>query len=339
MKIARTYGPHDIRIDDVPEPTPGPREVKVKIAYCGICGSDPEIFEGTFGLLKEPWWPAAPFTTGHEASGTIVELGPDLLGDWKLGQRVAMNFRKYCGACYYCRNKMEQFCEYITSYEAGFAEYAVYDESCLNPLPDDVSMERGAMLEPVTIATHAVDLGNIVPGKTVAISGAGTIGLLVQQVAMRAGAARVLVSDPMPEKRAMAEKFGADWTVDPLKEDLAAVGRAYTDGRGFDTVFECSGVVSAVPATIQLAGKDATIVWAGAYPEEATIPLNPYYMFANELTIRSTILAPYVFPRSLKLLSKLDLEPMITQIVRLEDIGTALAGRKTSTDIKILVKP
>jgi (R,R)-butanediol dehydrogenase/meso-butanediol dehydrogenase/diacetyl reductase/L-iditol 2-dehydrogenase len=339
MRQARTYGPHDIRIDDVPEPTPGPGEVKVKIAYCGICGSDPEIYEGTFGLLKAPWWPPAPFTTGPEASGTIVELGSGLLGDWKVGQRVAMNFRKYCGGCYYCRNKQEQFCEHITSYEAGFAEYAVYDESCLNLLPDEVSLERGAMLEPVTIATHAVDLGNICPGKTVAISGGGTIGLLVQQIAMRAGAARVLVSDPMPEKRAMAERFGADWTVDPLTQDLVSLGREYTDGRGFDTVFECSGHLSAVMPTVELAAKDGTVVWAGAYPEEATVPVNPYYMFANELTVRSTILAPYVFPRSLKLLAKLDLEPMITQIVPLEDIGKALAGRKTSPAIKILVKP
>ena len=275
MKAALTYGPFDTRVEDVPEPTPGPGEVKVKIAYCGICGSDPEIYEGTFGLLKAPWWPPAPFTTGHEASGTIVEIGPGLLGDWKVGQRVAMNFRKYCGGCYYCRNKQEQFCEHVTSYEAGFAEYAVYDESCLNLLPDDVSMERGAMLEPVTIATHAVDLGNICPGKTVAISGAGTIGLLVQQIAMRAGAARVFVSDPMPEKRAMAEKFGADWTIDPLKEDLVAVGRAHMDGRGFDTVFECSGDISAVPQTIGLADKRRHHRVGGCLPRGCDLPTEP----------------------------------------------------------------
>ena len=250
MKAARTYGPFDIRVDDIPEPTPGPGEVKVKIAYCGICGSDPEIYEGTFSLLKAPWWPKAPVPRrGHEASGVITELGPDLLGDWKVGQRVAMNFRKYCGGCYYCRNKMEQFCEHVKSYEAGFAEYALYDESCLYPLPDDVSLERGAMLEPVTIAVHAVDQGNIAPGKSVAISGAGTIGLLVQQLAMKAGAARVLVSDPMPEKREFAKRFGADWTIDPLKEDLVTVGRGLMDGRGFDTVFECSGNFGAVAAT------------------------------------------------------------------------------------------
>jgi 2-desacetyl-2-hydroxyethyl bacteriochlorophyllide A dehydrogenase len=339
MKAALTYAPFDVRVEEVPEPVPGPGEVKVKIAYCGICGTDPDIYDGTFGLLKAPWWPKPPFTTGHEASGVIAELGPGLVGDWRVGQRVAMNFRTYCGKCYYCRSMKEQFCEHITSYEAGFAEYALYGEAALYPLPDDVSLERGAMLEPVTIALHAVDQGNISPGKTVAICGGGTIGLLVQQIAIRAGAARVLMSDPMPEKRDTAKKLGADWTVDPLLDDLVTVGRGLTDGRGFDTVFECSGKLAAVTQSVGLADKCGTVVWVGVYPEEAEVPVNPYGMFANELTIRSSILAPFVFPRALKLLSKLDLEPMISEIVPLADIAKALADRKTSTAIKILVKP
>ncbi len=339
MKAALTYGPFDTRVEEVPEPTPGPGEIKVKIAYCGICGTDPEIYDGSFGLLKAPWWPKPPFTTGHEASGVIAELGPGLLEGYQVGRRVAMNFRTYCGKCYYCRSMREQYCEHVTSYEAGFSEYALYGEGAIYPLPDDVSLERGAMLEPVTIALHAVDQGNISPGKTVAICGGGTIGLLVQQIAIRAGATRVLVSDPMPEKRAMAMRLGADWTVDPLAEDLVAVGRELTGGRGFDTVFEASGKLSAAQQSMGLADKCGTIVWVGVYPEEAELSVNPYTMFASELTVRSSMLAPYVFPRGLKLLSKLDLEPMITEIVPLEDIARALAGRKTSNAVKILVKP
>lgn len=339
MKAALTYAPFDVRVEEVPEPTPGPGQVKVKIAYCGICGSDPDIYDGSFGLLKAPWWPKPPFTTGHEASGVITELGPGLVTGYEVGRRVAMNFRTYCGVCYYCRNKMEQMCEHVTSYESGFAEYALYGEGAVYPLPDDVSLERGAMLEPVTIALHAVDQGNISAGKTVAICGGGTIGLLVQQIAIRAGAARVLVSDPMPEKREMAKKLGADWTVDPLADDLVTAGRELTEGRGFDTVFECSGNLEAARQSIHLADKYGTIVWVGVYHEDAELAVNPYYLFANELTIRSSILAPYMFPRALKLLSKLDLEPMISEIVPLEDIAKALAGRKTSTAVKILVKP
>ena len=157
---------------------------------------------------------------------------------------------------------------------------------------------------------------------------------------MRAGAARVLVSDPMPEKREMALKFGADWVVDPLNEDLRTVARDYTEGRGFDTVFECSGKL-AVAKRVRRPWPTSTARSCGpaSIPRTPTFPFNPYYLFANELTVRSTMLAPYVFPRALKLLSKLDLEPMISEIVPLEDIAKALAGRKTSTAIKILVKP
>jgi 2-desacetyl-2-hydroxyethyl bacteriochlorophyllide A dehydrogenase len=339
MKAAVQYAPFDVRVEEVPEPTPGPGEVKVKIAYCGICGTDPDIFDGSFGLMKAPWWPKGAFTVGHEASGVIVELGPGLVGDLRVGQRVAMNFRTYCGKCYYCRSMREHQCEHVTNYEAGFAEYAIYGEAAVYPLPDDVSLEHGAFLEPVTIATHAVDQGNIIPGRTVAICGSGTIGLLVMQIAMRAGAARVLVSDPMPEKREIAARLGADWTVDPTAEDLETFARGVTEGRGFDTVFECSGKLAAAKQSVALADKCGTIVWAGVYPEEAELAINPFYLFANELTLRSTSLAPYVFPRGVKLLSKLDLDPLLSEIVPLTDIARALAGRKSSTAVKILVRP
>jgi L-iditol 2-dehydrogenase len=227
----------------------------------------------------------------------------------------------------------------VTNYEAGFAEHAVYGEAAVYPLPDQVSLEHGALLEPVTIATHAVDQGDVIPGRTVAICGGGTIGSLVQQISMRAGAARVLVSDPMPEKRELALKLGADWVVDPTNEDLEVAARGHTEGKGFDTVFECSGKLGVAKDCIHLADKCGTIVWAGVYPETATFPFTPYYLFANELTIRSTTLAPYIFPRGLKLLSKLDLDPLITEIVPLENIAQALAGRKNSTAVKILIKP
>ena len=339
MKAAVQYAPFDVRVEDVPEPSPGTGEVKVKIAYCGICGTDPDIFDGSFGLMKAPWWPKGPFTVGHEASGVITELGPGLVGDLKVGQRVAMNFRTYCGKCDYCRSAREHMCEHVTNYEAGFAEYAIYGEAAVYPLPDEVSLERGALLEPVTIATHCVDQADIVPGKTVAICGGGTIGQLVMQIALRAGAARVLVSDPMPEKRELAKKLGADWTVDPLAEDLETAAKRRNGGRGFDAVFECSGKLGVTTQALALADKCGTVVWAGVYPEEAEIAVKPYHLFANELTLRSTTLAPYVFPRAVKLLSKLELDPLISEIVPLGGIAKALAGRKTSTAVKILIKP
>lgn len=199
MKAAMQYSPFDVRVVDVPEPVPGPGEIKVKIAYCGVCGSDYEIHAGTFPLMKTPAWPKSPFFRGHETSGTVVELGEGLLGGWEIGQRVAMNPASFCGVCHHCRNNKQHMCQRTVVRESGFSEYVVYHESAVYPLPEDVTLECGTLLEPTTVALHAVDLAGVAPGTTVAISGAGTIGLLALQIALRASARRVLVADPIPE--------------------------------------------------------------------------------------------------------------------------------------------
>ena len=206
MKAAVMRGIGNINMEEVPEPELGPNQIKVKIAYCGLCGTDPENLEGRFGLVPPEAY-KQPRILGHEASGTIAEIGKDIKG-YKVGQRVACNFRGSCGACYYCRNKMEHFCQQRIPASGSFAEYAVYPESAIYILPDDISLEIGALLEPVSVAVHAIDLANIHTGGTVAISGAGPIGLLCLEVALKAGAARALVSEPVAEKRAAGQETG-----------------------------------------------------------------------------------------------------------------------------------
>jgi 2-desacetyl-2-hydroxyethyl bacteriochlorophyllide A dehydrogenase len=339
MRAAVQYAPRDVRVEDVPDPRPAPDEIKVKVAYCGVCGTDIEIYEGRFGLMKTDEWPKGPKIEGHEASGTIVEMGSDVQQGYEVGQRVAMNFRAYCGACYYCRDMKEHFCQHTAGATGAFAEYAIYKEGAVYALPDDVSLERGALLEPLTVALHVTDMADIRPGSTVAVSGAGTIGLLALQLALRSGAARVLVSEPMAEKRQLALDMGADVAVDPLSEDVLEAGRALTEGRGFDSVIEISGNLQAVQNTIKWADKCATIVWSGVYPDEVDIPVNPFYLYANELTIRGTIVSPYVFPRAVKLLSKLDLDPLISAVFPLDEIEQALQAHKKGVSIKTLIKP
>ena len=204
---------------------------------------------------------------------------------------------------------------------------------------DDVSLEIGSFLEPVSVAIHAIDIAGIRPGSTVAISGAGPIGLLCLQVALRAGAARVMVSEPVPGKREVAKKLGADVVVDPLKEDLLAAGKKLTEGRGFDTVIEASGNLGAAKQAISLADNGGTIVWAAVYPKDSEIAVPPFLMYAKELTIRCVWISPYSFPRALNLLSKLELKPLITDIVPLKDIKKAFELHKTGKSIKILVQP
>ena len=267
--------------------------------------------------MKAPWWPKAPFTAGHEASGVIVELGPDLVREeLKVGQRVAMNFRTYCGKCYYCKSAREHMCEHVTNYEAGFAEYAVYGEAAVYPLPDDVSLEHGAFLEPVDHRHSRRGPGQHHPGPH--------RGHLRRRHHRLPGAAdrHAGRSRPRAGVRPHAREAGAGHEAGRRLGRRPARTRTwrsprggYTDGRGFDTVFECSGRLAVAKECVRLADKCGTIVWAGVYPEEAEFPFNPYYLFANELTVRSTTLAPYVFPRAVKLLSKLDLDPLISEIV------------------------
>ena len=337
MKAAVIHGINDITIEEVPEPPVGPDEIKVKIAYCGLCGTDPENLEGRFGLMPPEAYKQDRII-GHEACGTIVEMGGEIK-DYKMGQRVAMDFRSSCGACYYCQNGMENFCRRGAHASGSFAEYAVYPESAIYALPDDISFEIGSMLEPVSVAVHAVDRANVFTGSTVAICGGGPIGLLCLQVALKAGAARALVSEPIAEKRALALKLGADVAVDPFNEDLIEAGKKLTDGRGFNSVIDASGNINAARQCIDLADKGATILWAAVYGKDVEIGVSPFVMYAKELTITSTFVSPFCFPRSVNLLSKLELRSLITDIVPLKDIARAFELHKSGKSIKILIKP
>ncbi|MEE8413225.1 MAG: alcohol dehydrogenase catalytic domain-containing protein, partial [Dehalococcoidales bacterium] len=198
MKAAVRGEAGELVVQDIPEPEPGPDQIKVKIAYCGICGSELHSIDPEYIARRRQPPPrragAGPRAGGHEASGTISEIGSNVK-DFEVGQRVAMNFRSYCGSCYYCRNKMEHYCQAVIPATGSYAEYAVYHKSAVYALPDNVSLEVGSLLEPVSVAVHTIDLANIRPGGSVAILGAGPIGLLIQEVAIIAGAAKILVSE------------------------------------------------------------------------------------------------------------------------------------------------
>jgi 2-desacetyl-2-hydroxyethyl bacteriochlorophyllide A dehydrogenase len=341
MKAAVIKGVGVIGVEDVPEPKPEADQIKVKLKYCGICGTDPEILEDRFGLMKgrpARQGPSGPRIIGHEATGTIVEIGGACKQGYKIGQRVAMNFRSSCGGCFYCRNKMEHFCTNAAGASGAYAEFAVYGESAIYALPGNVSFEQGALLEPITIAVHTIDLANIAPGRSVAITGAGPIGLLALELAVKAGATRIIVSEPQANKREVAKKLGADIAVDPTKDNLEEIGKKFTDGRGFETVIEASGNLSAVKQTITLADKGGTIVWAAVYAYDKEIGINPFYMYANELTIRSVFLSPYCFPRAMSLLPKLDTKTLVTDIYPLEKVAEAFENHKKGKSIKTLLK-
>jgi 2-desacetyl-2-hydroxyethyl bacteriochlorophyllide A dehydrogenase len=344
MKAAVMQEDGSLKVQDVPEPPePGPDRVKVKIAYCGICGSelhslDPEYRSRPPQFRRPPGGVSmGPRIGGHEASGVVAAVGSNVQ-DIEVGQRVAMNFRSPCGTCYYCRNKLEHFCQRVIPATGAYAEYAVYHPNSIYALPDDVSLEVGALLEPVTVAVHTIDLADIYPGCTLAIMGAGPIGVLVLMVALKAGAARVLISEPVASRREMAKQLGATVVVDPLKENLEEVGKKLCDGRGFDRVIDASGKLAVAKQTLDLADYGATVVWAAMYPVGAEVGVVPSNMYAKELTIKGVFVSPYCFPRSVNLLSELNLEPLIS-IRPIEEINQAFHDLLAGKGMKVLIKP
>ncbi len=338
MKAAVLWKPHDLRVEEEwLEPEPAPDQVKIRITYCGICGSDVEVLEGRFNPAR--FAAGQPRLLGHESCGTIVKIGSAVRANLQVGQRVAVYFRSACGACYYCNNGQEHFCERAASNSGGFAEYGVFKEGTVYPVPEGVSMEEAALTEPVSVAIHGIDMARVRPGSSVAVIGAGPIGLLLLQVAMKAGAARTLVSEPVAGKRQVAQDLGADVVVDPLTEDLEAAARKLTDSRGFDTVLEASGKPACARQAVYLAANGGTIVWAGVYPGDALVSVPPFYMYDKELNIQSIKISPYTFPRAVALVPKLQLKPLITDIMPLKDIVKAFDVHSQGKAIKMLIKP
>jgi len=234
---------------------------------------------------------------------------------------------------------MELFCQKDYHATGAFAEYALYREGLLYPLADNISLKHGALLEPVSIALHIIDRSQIRPGSIVFISGAGSIGLLVLQIARLSGAARIMVSDPVAAKRKLALDLGADSAVNPVEDDLEAAANRFTDGKGFDVVLEASGSLKAAGQALSLAGKGGTVVWAATYPFEAEIGVNLFSAFIKELNIKTALLSPYSFPRALNLLPGIKFEPLITSIFLLQDIQEAFDLHKQGNQIKILIQP
>jgi 2-desacetyl-2-hydroxyethyl bacteriochlorophyllide A dehydrogenase len=344
MKAAVMTENREIKVMEVPEPLMEPEDIKVKIAYCGVCGSELHAFDPAFAVgggrpQQKPSVPRpGPRIMGHEASGVIVDIGKNCRQGYKIGQKVAMNFRSPCGACYYCRNGKEHFCDNITPASGAYAEYAVYRENDIYALPENVSLEEGAMLEPVSVAVHTIDLSNIKPGNSVAILGGGPIGLLCLAMAIRAGASKTLISEPIAAKRQMAKQMGADVAVDPVNENLMEAAKKLTDGRGFDTVIEAVGKLPLAEQAIEMADYGGTVVWAAMYPAGAKAGVVPSYLYNHELTLRSVFISPYCFPRSMNLIPKLNLKPWIS-IMPLAGINEAFQTLIQGKAIKMLIKP
>ncbi|MDR0491274.1 MAG: alcohol dehydrogenase catalytic domain-containing protein [Oscillospiraceae bacterium] len=324
-----------LRVCDIPEPVLGDEGIRIKVAYCSICGSDPHLLqENVFG------WDV-PFGLGHEMSGVILEVGEKATKKgFKPGDRVAGNFLRFCGTCYYCQNGQQQFCKHADeSNQPCMSEYITWHESQAYKLPDDVSLKKGCLLEPVSVAVRAVDKIGPRIGQRVAICGGGPIGLLVLQGLKMMGAVNLTLIEPIAERRALAEKFGADFVVDPAARDVVGAATEITGGLGYDVVVDCSGSVRAVTTLPEITAKGGLLMYSAMYPNDYEMPLNLYkYCYANELTITGIYVSPYAFPRAAQIMPRLQLDDFVASVFDIDDAEEAFKTQISGKYPKILIR-
>ena len=322
-----------VAVRDIPEPVVGEEDVKIKVAYCAICGSDPHLIEGIFG------W-AVPFGLGHEVSGVIVELGKKAaLKGLKIGDRVAGNFLHFCGVCYYCQNGQQQFCENIPEGNSGMSEYVVWHESQVYKLPDNISLRKGCLLEPTSIGIRIADKVQLKAGQRLAINGGGPIGLITLQVLKRCGATSITVFEPIKERRDIAKKFGADYVVDPIACNVVEEMKKITSGRGYDAVVDASGAIAAVKTLPELVAKGGILLYAAMYPKSFEMPFNLYkYCYTNEISVTGFYVSPYTFPRALQFLPEMELDDFITTSFPITQAEKAFEVHTSGKHLKVLIE-
>lgn len=319
MKAAVYYGKHDLRVVDVPVPEPGPRDVRIRIAYCGVCGTDLHIFNGDGGAVPVP----EGTILGHEFSGIVDAVGPDVRA-FKAGDRVSADPNDWCGECYFCKNGKAHFCTrmkgYGTTYPGGFAEYVCVPEKQVYRLPDGLDLMAASQSETVSCCVNGIDLCRIRAGSNVLVLGAGPIGLMMIQLARACGAGKIIASELVAEKRELAKKLGADLTVDPRAEKLEEVLREKFENT--DCVIEAAGTPATQRQAIACAGKAATVMLFGLVPPDTEVPLRTFEVFNRELTITSSFINPYTFTRAIRMLAqrRVVLDDIISDVVPLENI-------------------
>lgn len=354
MNAVIAYGPKDFKLTKAPVPVPGPGEALMKVGACGICGSDVHAYHGAasyWGDAKTPAWMKAPVIPGHEFSGTIVELDSVAKHKWgvKEGDRVVVEQIIPCQTCLYCREGNYHLCAVHNIYgfqggvaDGAWAEYCrLGANSLVHKVPDKVSMEDAAMVEPLGCAIHCFELTAVRLSDTVVVAGMGAIGGFVMQLAKLASPKKLIVIDMMENRLALAKKFGADVVLNPKKENVVQAVRDLTGGYGCDVYYEVSGHPSGVLQGLEMIRKRGRFVEFSVFGEATTVDWSVIGE-KKAISILGGHLSPHTYPVALDLLSsgKVKTEGLITGKFPLTDFANALKkSEDTSTSIKNLLIP
>ena len=335
-RAAVMYGTHDVRLEEVPVPEPGPKEVLVEIRAVGVCGSDVHYYEegriGSF-VVREP------LTLGHESMGTVVALGEGATKH-EVGERVTLEPGVPDGTCRECRAGRYNLCPNVRFFatppiDGAFTNYVSIHEDFAFSLPDGLSDNAGALMEPLSVGIWACKKGEVTAGDHVLVTGAGPIGLLAMQVAFAQGATEVTVTDIASERLEIARKLGATRALNVAEEPLEEAGLEA------DVLIECSGNERALGDGIRCVKPAGFVVVVGMGPnEETSVPLA--FIQTSEITLTGTFRYANTYPTAIDLAAtgKVDLDAMVTSHYGLADTEAALqASGKDPANVKPMVIP
>lgn len=295
MRAAVYHGVGDIRIEDIAEPQPGPGQVKIKLAHNGVCGSDlHEYYSASTFIPLQPHpqtGVAAPVVLGHEFSGTVVEVGEGVTST-TVGQRAALRPTYSCGKCPPCLRGLPNICRVLAFHGlsangGGLADFTVLPADAVHALPEGVSTELGALVEPMAVGHHAVDRSELTSNDTAVIVGAGPIGIGLWFALRARGFDRVLVSETSPERRAAITALGATEVIDPLETDLAEAVFRMSDNIGAAAIFDAAGVGAAIERSIPALAPRGKVVVVGIH--ERPFPFNPTSLLLQEVEVIGSI--------------------------------------------------
>jgi L-iditol 2-dehydrogenase len=345
MKALLLTAPSKLEYVDFPAPQPADDEVLVKVHACGICGSDIHGWDGSTGRRRPP------LIMGHEASGEIVAAGPRVTA-WRAGDRVTFDSTISCGTCAFCRSGQVNLCDNRrvvgvapTEYRqhGAFAELLAIPARILYRLPDTLPYAQAAMVEPVSIAIHAVQRTKIAPGSTAVVIGSGMIGLLVIQALRWAGAKQIVAVDLADNRLALAAKLGATHTVNSGRDDVAATVAKITGGLGADTAFEVVGFTPTLNLAIAVLKRGGTCVLVGNLaPKTQDFPLQA--VVTKELSLLGSCSSAGEYPLCLDLIARgvIDVKPMIETVAPLAD-GAGWFEKLSAKDggkyMKVILQP
>ncbi|MEU6251266.1 zinc-dependent alcohol dehydrogenase family protein [Streptomyces sp. NPDC047043] len=329
MKAVVIEAPGKVTVTTVPDPTPGPREVVVDVAACGLCGTDLHILQGEFA-------PTLPVVPGHEFAGEVVGLGSEVT-ELALGDRVAVDPSLYCNECRYCRAGRNNLCDRWQAIgvtrAGGAAEYAVAPVANCVRLPEHVDVQDAALIEPLSCAVRGYDVLNSRLGSHVLIYGSGTMGLMMLELAKRTGAASVDVVDINPERLATAEKLGCSQAALSADE----LGRP----AGWDVVVDATGNAAAIQDGLDRVAKVGTFLQFGVSDYATTATISPYRIYNQEITITGSMAVLHSYERAAELFATgvLDPQVFISHRLPLDQYPQALEQFAAGQGRKIVVLP